>query len=147
MDQAYVSAVAALAGAVVGGITSLGTTWLTISSQARAARLASERSKREELYGRFMDELARLYAFAINSEAADYSKAASAFALKGRIMLMSSAAVAESAGKALAYVVDLAMGPRLSAEEVRKMMDDASANVIDDFGQKARKELQELQVG
>jgi hypothetical protein len=39
MDVAYVSAISALAGSVIGGLTSGYTTWLTQRSQARQAWL------------------------------------------------------------------------------------------------------------
>ena len=90
LDTAYLSTLAGLAGAVIGGATSFATTWLTTTSQARAARLAAERGARQELYGRYMDEIAALYAAAIRSERVDYDKTTGAFALKGRITLMSS---------------------------------------------------------
>lgn len=114
---------------------------LTTTSQARAARLAAERYAREDLYGRYMDEIAALFAAAIKSEAADYDKTTGAFALKGRITLLSSRPVVEAADKALKFVVDLSMRPRLSDAEVRIMMDDTKANVIDEFAQACRAEL------
>lgn len=42
MDVAYVSAMAALAGSIVGGLTSGGTTWLSQRAQARAGQMADE---------------------------------------------------------------------------------------------------------
>jgi hypothetical protein len=54
MDVAYVSALSALAGSVVGGLTSGFTTWLSQRAQARAGRLAHEMSRREELFKDFI---------------------------------------------------------------------------------------------
>lgn len=48
MEVAYISAVSALAGSVVGGITSGFTTWLSQRTQVRAARLKHELSRREQ---------------------------------------------------------------------------------------------------
>jgi hypothetical protein len=42
MDTAYVSAISALAGSVIGGLTSGFTTWLNQRSQARAGVAARE---------------------------------------------------------------------------------------------------------
>jgi hypothetical protein len=47
MDVAYVSAMAALVGSVVGGLTSSGTTWLSQRAQARAGQIA----RQEEICG------------------------------------------------------------------------------------------------
>ena len=66
MDAAILSTVSALAGTAIGAMSSLFSTWMTTQAQARTARLAAERAKREEVYGRFMDELAHLYASALN---------------------------------------------------------------------------------
>ena len=56
MDAAYISALAALAGSAVGGLTSFATARSTQHTQARAQRLAESRTKREALYGQFIDE-------------------------------------------------------------------------------------------
>jgi len=145
MDPALLSTFSALGGTVVGGFTSFATTWMTTASQQRAARLAAERAKREELYGRFMDELANLYAGALSSTAVDYQKLTGAFALRGRITLMGSDPVVAAADRALKFVVDLAIGPPRDAAEMRRMMDDRSADTITDFAQASRRELQDLQ--
>jgi hypothetical protein len=62
MDAAYISAVAALAGSAIGALASFVTTWLTQHAQQRATRLAQEMSRRERLYGEFIDEASRLLA-------------------------------------------------------------------------------------
>ncbi len=144
MDSATLSTLAGLAGAVIGGGTSLATTWLTTATQARTARLAAERGARQDLYGRYMDELAALYAAGIRSETVDFDRTASAFALRGRIGLMGSGPVIEAAEQALKFVVDLSMGPRRNDAEVRAMMDSEEANVIDAFASTCRAEIQAI---
>ena len=144
MDAAILSTVSALAGTAIGALSSLGSTWMTTQAQARAARLAAERAKREDIYGRFMDELARLYAGALNNVGVDYEKLTNAFALNGRIALYASEPVNEAAVQAMRYIVDLALGPKRSPEEVRAMMDQREANVIGAFAECCRAELQGL---
>ena len=65
MNPAYISAFAALAGAVIGGLTSLGTAWLTQRAQLRDAHREAERAKLEALYSDFIAEAARLFADAL----------------------------------------------------------------------------------
>jgi len=144
LDAAILPTVSALAGTAIGALSSLGSTWMTTQAQARAARLAAERAKREDIYGRFMDELARLYAGALNNVGVDYEKLTNAFALNGRIALYASEPVNEAAVQAMRYIVDLALGPKRSAEEVRAMMDEREANVIGAFAERCRAELQGL---
>ena len=62
MDAAYISALAALAGSAIGGLTTFATSWTTQQAQARAQRVANEKEKREALFGKFLDEAAKLYA-------------------------------------------------------------------------------------
>jgi len=145
MDSGLLSTLAALAGTVVGALSSLGSNWMTSRAQARAQRLAEERAKREDIYGRYMDVLARLYAAALNSAGeVDYTMLTEAYALSGRISLLASDAVVAAGDKALRFVVDLAIGQRRSPEAMRALMDDAEANVIGAFARACREELTAL---
>ena len=67
MDIAYLSALSALAGSVVGGLTSGITAWLSQRTQARAAQLAREMSRREDLYKDFIVAASKAYGDAIMS--------------------------------------------------------------------------------
>jgi hypothetical protein len=145
MDAAILSTFSALAGTAIGAMSSLGSTYMTTQTQARAARLAAERAKREDLYGRYMDELARLYAGALNNVGVDYDRLTSAYALSGRIALYATPPVLESANRAMRVIVDIALGPKRTPEEVRVMMDQRDADVIGAFAENCRVELLAIQ--
>ena len=68
MDAAYISAFAALAGSLIGGLTSLATSWLGQRAQEKARELARDKRQREELYGRFIDGASRLYIDALGRD-------------------------------------------------------------------------------
>jgi Icc-related predicted phosphoesterase len=69
MDTAYISAVSALAGSVIGGLTTGFTTLLSQRSQARAGMVAHELSRREDLIKDFIVAASTIYGDAIvNSE-------------------------------------------------------------------------------
>ena len=69
MDVAYVSAISALAGSVIGGLTSGYTTWLTQRSQARAGQVAHDLARREDLIRDFIIAASKIYGDAmVNSE-------------------------------------------------------------------------------
>jgi hypothetical protein len=69
MDTAYVSAISALAGSVIGGLTSGFTTWLSQRSQARAGMVAHDLARREDLIRDFIVAASKTYGDAIiNSE-------------------------------------------------------------------------------
>jgi hypothetical protein len=61
MNVVYLSALLALAGSVVGGLTSGVTTWLGLHVQARAGQLVLEMSRRDELYRDFIVAASNAY--------------------------------------------------------------------------------------
>src|SRR6266478_2631470 len=65
MNAGYVTAIAALAGAALGGLTSFASSWTTLHAQMKAQRLASSRLSRQELYKQFIDEASRTYVDAL----------------------------------------------------------------------------------
>src|ERR1700722_19036267 len=67
MDGAYISALSALAGSVVGGLTSGMRTWVSYRAQARTARLSSDLSRREDLFRDFIVAASKLYDAALMS--------------------------------------------------------------------------------
>src|ERR1700761_6474002 len=95
MEAAYVSAFAALAGTAIGGLAAFATSWTTQQAQPRAQRLAAEREGRAALFGRFLDEAAKLYADALQNGRDDTARLIGIYALTNRIRLVSSPEVVE----------------------------------------------------
>jgi hypothetical protein len=56
VTTAYLTAIAALAGSVIGGLTSFATAWLTQNRQAVAQERAREKVRRQKLYRQFIEE-------------------------------------------------------------------------------------------
>jgi hypothetical protein len=124
MDSAYISTLSALAGTAIGGVTSFATSWITQHTQSRLARLTAERARRDELYSKFLEEVARLYSHAATEEKIDHSNLVGTYALRGRILPQSSPEVAESADAVIKVLIDLYIAPNRSDEEWRKALDD-----------------------
>ena len=61
MDIADLSTLSALAGSVVGGLTSGVATWLSQRAQARESRLAREMARRDDLYKEFIAAASKAY--------------------------------------------------------------------------------------
>ena len=55
--------------------------------QSRQAQRAAEIARRQEIYGRCLDELVQIIGLAMAANAVDYPKMAGLFALEGRICL------------------------------------------------------------
>jgi hypothetical protein len=85
MNPNYVPALAALAGSASGGLTSAASVWLSQERQDRAACLAQDMSRRQDLYRQFIDEALKLYANALVRDQAEISARVSVYALIGRM--------------------------------------------------------------
>jgi hypothetical protein len=68
MSDAYISALAALAGSGIGALASIGTTWLTQRHQDRSQRLAQKSARLEQVFGEFIDQASRLFADALTHQ-------------------------------------------------------------------------------
>ena len=142
MDAAYISAFAALAGTAIGGLTSFATSWTTQQAQARAQRLAAERDGRAALFGRFLDEAAKLYTDALQNRRDDISGLISIYALTNRIRLMSTERVIESADTVCRLIVDAYLAPNMTLEDMRANWIDKHIDPLRDFSESCRRELQ-----
>jgi hypothetical protein len=140
MDAAYISALAALAGTAIGGLTSFVTSWMTQHSQAKAQRIASEREKRELLFGRFLEEAAKLYVEAMQNKG-DPTAMVHIYALANRIRLISSPRVVESADTLARIIMDTYLAENLTMAEVRAKWIEGNVDPLRDFGEACREEL------
>jgi hypothetical protein len=142
MDAAYISALAALAGTAIGGLTSFATSWMTQQAQARAQRLAAERDKREALFGRFLEEAAKLYSDAQQNKRDDASALIGTYALANRIRLIATPRVVESADTVNRLIMDCYLAPNMTLEEVRARWVEGHVDPLRDFSEACREELQ-----
>jgi hypothetical protein len=141
MEATYVSAVAALAGTAIGGLASFATSWTTQHAQTRAQRISAEREGRAELFGRFLDEAAKLYADALQTERDDISRLIGIYALANRIRLISSAKVVGAADTVTRIIVDAYASPNITMEEMRANWIDRDVDPLRDFSEACREEL------
>ena len=88
MDPAYLSALSALAGATIGGLTSFATSWTTQWTQFRRAHREAEKAKLEALYNDFIAEAARLYGDALTHQTEEITSLVYLYALLGRMRLV-----------------------------------------------------------
>jgi hypothetical protein len=71
MHSSIISALAALARAITGGLTSVLASWLTQHAQARAQWLAQDKVQRQQLYREFVDTASKCYVHALQYDKAD----------------------------------------------------------------------------
>jgi hypothetical protein len=142
MDGAYISPFAALAGMAIGGLASFATSWVTQQAQTRAQRRAVERDNRAALFGRFLDEAAKLYSDALQTSRDGVSGLIGIYALTKRIKLMSTPEVVNVADTAVRIIVDAYLSPNVSLHEMRANWIDRRIDPLRDFSEACRKELQ-----
>ena len=89
MDVAYVFALSALAGSVVGGLTAGITSWLGLRAQARAGQLAREMSRRDDLYKDFIVAASKVWGEAILSNEPQMQELVALYAMISRMRVVS----------------------------------------------------------
>ena len=146
MDSAYLSAFSALAGTMIGGVTTFLTTWTTQTTQARSVRLAEERKRRDELYSKFLDETARLYSHAMSEDKVNHENLVGIFALRGRILLQSSSATIEATDAVIKRLVSIYMTPNRTDEDLMRDLENSSGDLMAEFARVCRAELRLLEV-
>jgi hypothetical protein len=145
MDPAYISALAALAGATIGGLTSFSTSWLTQRTQLRHAHREAERAELQTPYQDFITEASRLFVEAMRAKTDDIddiSGLVGLHAMIGRMRLVSDQPVIDAAMQTAEAIIETYLGPDRT---IRELMDYARhqgpTNFIVEFSAACRKDL------
>ena len=141
MEPAYLSALAALAGATIGGLTSFATSWTTQQAQLRHAHREAEKAKLEALYSDFIAEAARRYGDALTHQTEEVTGLVQLYALVERMRLISDRAVVIAATTVVATIVTTYLGPNRSLHEMMDFADKGGMNFLTEFGEAGRKDL------
>jgi hypothetical protein len=142
MDAAYLSALAALAGTAVGGLTSFLGSWLGQRAQAKAQLFLHDKGRRQELYREFIDAASQLFIHALTNEQPDLPKAIAFYALISRMRVLSSRKVIEEAEKVAREIGDTYPKPNKTFNELGDMVREHSLDPLRCFAESCREELQ-----
>jgi hypothetical protein len=130
LNPAYISAFAALAGAIIGGLTSFLTSWFTQRAQLQSADRQARRAKLEALYNEYIAEVARLYADALAHQTDDPSKMVPLYALGSRMRLVSARAVTEAAIRIDDHIIETYLGPNRTLQESRDLIREGGIKTL-----------------
>jgi hypothetical protein len=133
MDPALFSAFAALAGSLIGGLTSLTASWLTQHVQFSAQQRAQHRNRRAELYESFIEEASRLYADAYEHNEAETSKLVKLYALVSKMRILSSPTIVDSADQVVRMIIETYLGPNKTFRDVVELLDNDALNPLRAF--------------
>jgi hypothetical protein len=144
MDPSYISALSGLAGAIIGGLTSFGTTWLTQTTQRRERLVAAERKTRENLYVDFIQEASRMFADALSHEQTEIAQLVKLYSISAHIRMVSSTRIVEASEAVIDAILEAYSRPNRTLAEIRDYAKAGGFNPLHNFAQLSREELAEF---
>jgi hypothetical protein len=122
MDIAYISALSALGGSVIGGFMSGVTTWLSQHSQARAERLAHDFSLRGDLYRDCIVAASRAYGEAMVSSEPQIHELIALYAKISLMRVISSPQTIACAHNIMVVTIATYSTPNKSVPELHELL-------------------------
>ena len=141
MNTAYFSAFAALAGSVIGGLTTFAAAWVTQRQQANVQWLLQEKTRRQELYQQFIEEASKSYVDALIHDQPAVAPLVSLYALINKMRVVSGPGIAERADKFVRMIVDTYALPNKTLPELRSMVESGALDRLRDLSETCREEL------
>ncbi|MGL4959831.1 MAG: hypothetical protein ACRC67_01270 [Inquilinus sp.] len=140
MDTAYISALSALAGSAIGAMASFATTWLTQRHQDHADRLSKEASRRERLFGEYIEQASKIYGDALAQDHLDDpAKLVPIYATLNKLRLFATPRTIAAAEAVLDRLLGTYSLPR---DELKEAAQDKDAHdILREFVQSCRAEL------
>jgi hypothetical protein len=144
VDASIISALAALTGAAVGGLTSGIANWLNRRSQVRTQWLLHEKSRRQILYRDFIEEASKCYIEALQQAEADIPGLIGLYAKLSRMRVLSSKPVVHCAEDVARKILDTYLEPDKSFVELREMAIDGTIDLLQGFSDACHDEFEEM---
>jgi hypothetical protein len=142
MDTAYISAVSALAGSVIGGLTTGFTTLLNQRSQARAGMVAHELSRREDLIKDFIVAASTIYGDAIVNSEPKMPEIVDLYAMVSRMRVLNMPKSVVCADNVMRSILDTYFSPNRTMADLRELVKTGGGvDPLKEFSEAARVEL------
>jgi len=142
MDAAYISAASALAGSVIGGLTTGFTTILTQRSQARAGQIAHELSRREDLVKDFIVAASKTYGAALVNNDPQMPEIVDLYAMVSRMRVLNMPKSVFRAERVMGSILDTYFAPNRTIADIRELVKNGGGvDPLKDFAEAAREEL------
>jgi hypothetical protein len=142
VNASVISALAALTGAAVGGLTSGLANWLNHRSQVRAQWILHEKTRRQLLYRDFIEEAAKCYIDALQHDEADIPGLVGLYAKLSRMRTLSSKTVVHHAEEVARKILDTYLEPDKSFVELREMAIDGTIDLLRGFSDACHDEFE-----
>ena len=141
MDGSVISALSALGGAAIGGVTSIVGAWLSQQRQVMAQEVVQDKLRRQELYREFIEDASKIFGDALEHEKADLSALVGIYTKISRMRVISSPKVVESADQAARAIMDTYLGPNVTFSEMRNLIESGRLDPLRVFAEACRAEL------
>jgi hypothetical protein len=144
MNSGLMTALAAVAGSMVGALGSATATWITQRHQDRRELLGKMIARREALYSDFIAESARLLVDALEHNVGDPQKLVPVYALLSRIRLGSSPRLLGTAEEVIKTILNAYEQPNLTPQQIQTRAVNGE-DPLRQFSDTCRAELDSLQ--
>jgi len=143
MDAAYLSALSALAGSVVGGLTMALSAWISQSVSARAGLISSHLARRQELFRDFIISASRVYGEALTSNEPKIPELVELYALLSRMRVLCRPETVAAGEKLMRSILDTYLAPNRTFKELRDLMTAGDRiDPLKEFSVAARAEIE-----
>ena len=144
MNPASLSALAALSGSAVGGLTSFLSSWLGQNAQLRSQVFLNDKSRRQELYREFVEEASKGYIDSITTNTPDLTRLVGLYTLISRMRSLSSPKIIVEAEKVAQLIVRSYPEPNKTFADLRPMIIANAIDPLRSFAESCREELEGL---
>jgi hypothetical protein len=144
VDVSVISALAALTGAAVGGLTSGIATWLNHRSQVRVEWILHEKTRRQTLYRDFIEDAAKCYIDALQHDEADVPGLVDLYAKLSAMRAVSSRPVLQRAEDVVRKILDTYLEPDKNFVELREMAIDGTIDLLRGFSDACHDEFEKM---
>ena len=141
MDGSVISALSALGGAAIGGLTSIVGAWLSQQRQVMAQELVQDKLRRQELYREFIEEASKTYGDALQHDKTDVSALVGIYTRISRMRVLSSPKVVEAADQAALAIIDAYLAPNVTFPELRDLAEKGRLDPLRVFAEACRAEF------
>ena len=142
MDTATISAISALAGTALGGLTSGLTSLLNAHAQARADQIAHNLARRQDLVRDFVVAASKTYGEAMMSNEPNLQEIVGLYSMVSRMRVLGMPRSIECAEKMMKAVIEAYFAPNRTLRDLHEMIKNgANVDPLREFSEAARDEL------
>ena len=141
MDTTIVTTMAGIVGSLCGGSASVATAWVTQKTRTKRERIGTELSKREALYGDFINECSNRVMDSLERNLDKPQTLLSIYALLNRIRLCASNAVLTQAEDLVRFIMEQYFAPNVSIDEFHERVHNGGIDPLKAFSEACRREL------